>query len=188
MGLKGVGDERAAIKLCLKLSLTQYDGTVAFQEVLTALTRRTFLDKGNPEELMKLDVPPPPKPPPLPLSLADAKAAEMGKIATAMPSARKVFALQVISKYASISLEKRKEKALAMLYTGTGHHADVTSPQTISRGGGSPTSCKPSLSKRVAAAGSSSCRVLKNAAASGISSMRGKISAPSGAGPAGLDA
>jgi hypothetical protein len=40
----------------------------------------------------------------------------------------------------------------------------------------------------VAAAGSSSCRVLKNAAASGISSMRGKISAPSGAGPAGLDA
>ena len=186
MGLKGVGDERAAIKLCLKLSLTQYDGTVAFQEVLTALTRRTFLDKGNPEELMKLDVPPPPKPPPLPLSLADAKAAETGKIATAMPSARKVFALQVISKYASISLEKRKEKALAMLYTG--HHADATSPQTISRSGGSPASCKPPLSKRVAAAGSSSCRVLKNAAASGISSMRGKISALSGAGPAGLDA
>ena len=188
MGLKGVGNERAAIKLCLKLSLTQYDGKAAFQEVLNALTRKSFFAKANADDLVKLDAPPPPKPPPLPLGFNTVKplpSTEADKFAMAMPSVRKVFALQVIAKHATKLIEVRKRAEQAKLDSMLRGRVDVTAPTSKKVGSlpQVPAGGKKPLSKRVAAAGSSSCRVLKNAAASGISSVRGKLRGSDVGGP-----
>lgn len=162
MGLKGIGDERAAIKLCLKLSMTQYEGRVAFQEVLNALTRRPFLEKGDIDAnaLNALETPAAPPPPPLPLSLKDAvvKPSGAGAFAKAMPSVRRVFALQVIAKHAAAVTALRRRAEGTIMGQGT--------PRTIAKKAVGVASSTRAMAMRAAGAVAnsqpSSCRVLRS--------------------------
>lgn len=102
MGLSGVGDPIDAQRLCLKLSVTQVGGMVSFGDVLTALTKLNYTSKapGDSTEFMSLGEPQLAAAPPLPVN----KALTRGKtnadmFASDLPSARRVFALQVIEKH-----------------------------------------------------------------------------------------
>ena len=107
MGLKGYGDHTDAVKLCTKLPLSQYEGKVAFQEVLRALTRQSYHRKSNlaaedlERQVASLPAPAPPKPPPLPGGLAELKKrmSNAESFAVDLPTVRRVFAMQVIERY-----------------------------------------------------------------------------------------
>jgi len=110
MGLRGVGDQSDAIKLCTQLeNMTQVDGQISFQDVLSALTRYSFFNKKsslNKDELESLEAPPKLTAPPVPKispekSKANAEKSSAEQFAEDLPSVRRVFALQVIEKYAA---------------------------------------------------------------------------------------
>ena len=109
MGLRGVGDQSDAIKLCTQLeNMTQKDGQVSFQDVLSALTRHSYFNKKsslNKEELESLEAPPKLASPPIKISpqkpgLTPSKS-NAEQFAEDLPSVRRVFALQVIEKHAA---------------------------------------------------------------------------------------
>ena len=102
LGLNGAGDFVDAQRMCLKLSVSQVGGKVEFKDVLSALTKFNFSKKasGDTSEIFKLDVPKPVSSAAfVPPTLKRQQTNSVDKFASDLPSVRKVFALEVISKH-----------------------------------------------------------------------------------------
>ena len=79
-------------------------------QVLTALTRHSYVKSKPDDDWDALDVPKPPPPPPLaPLAAAQASLTT-DRFATEQPSVRRVYALQVIEKKVAASRWGRERK------------------------------------------------------------------------------
>ena len=112
-----------------------------------------------------LEVPEQPTPPPLPVGEIAAPSNGNDKFALEMPSARRVFALQVIEKHAQRLIERQEEKQ-KLLSSALPRSTDAMSPSLsrfMPRQSGAPRSSTP-LSKRAAAA-----------LGSGVRSVRGRL-------------
>ena len=113
MGLKGVGEEADAIRMLMTLQLDQTEGQVSFQQVLKALTIKSYTAKasGDTTSFESLQPPPTQTSPPVKQNQPGGRRKSASEqFATELPSARRAFALKVIEGYARRWARRMKKK------------------------------------------------------------------------------
>ena len=168
LGLSGLRSDpqvarKHAVKMCMKLKITQHGGAVGFQDVLNALTRYNFTKNGvNADEMnasVEVHVPAAAPAallvPRLPDDLALKRSADSDSaFVDSMPSVRRVFAIDLIRKAASAKKVRDQTKKDLLACAASAPAAPAPAA------GSTPASAPAADSKRAPVSGK---RTVKNA-------------------------